>query len=199
MTLYCNEHNYFSHQARIVLSEKAVPFDRVEILDEKDMPGLQELSPHASVPTLVDRDLVLYEPRIILEYLDERFPHPPLLPVYPVARANTRLMMLRIERDWYHLARQIETTDGKIADRARRELKDLLVSVSPLFENNLYCLSEDYSLVDCCLAPLLWRLPRLKLKLPEEAKPIMTYARRLFSRPAFKASVTGDSYVHHEL
>ena len=146
------------------------------------------LNPYGTVPTLLDRDLVLFESRIIMEYLDERFPHPPLLPVYPVARAESRKMMFRIEQDWYQLMAGILTNDN--VDETRADLKASLMSLDPIFADKLYFLSDEFSLLDCVMTPLLWRLPALGIEIDAEAKGLHAYMQRLFARDAFKNSLT---------
>ena len=190
MTLYSRNLDPYSHQVRIVLAEKGVGVDILNVDPNRPSEDLAQLNPYNSVPTLVDRDLVLYQSNVIMEYLDERFPHPPLLPVYPVSRAKCRLMMHRIEQDWYDLLRKILRNTKKTTDAARKELEDSLVSLAPVFAEMPYFLSEEFSLVDCCIAPLLWRLPTLGINLPSKAKAIEKYAERVFAREAFQASLT---------
>ena len=191
MTLYTNKLCPSCHRARVVLSEKGISADMVEVDPNHPQEDLYELNPYGTVPMLVDRDLVLYESSVILEYLEERFPHPPLMPVYPVSRARSRLMMLRIDRDWYTLAVKIIKGNEAEQKAARRELYDSLLSVAPVFAENPFFLSEEFSLVDCSLAALLWRLPALGIELPKvEAKPIIDYANRLFKRESFVASLS---------
>lgn len=190
MTLYSAALCPYSHKVRIALAEKGVTADIVPVTLDKKPEELLSINPYGTVPTLVDRDLILYESNIILEYLDERFPHPPLMPVYPVGRAKLRLMMYRIEKDWYSLFRTIMTGEPAQADQARKQLSESLISVAPLFEGQHYFLSDDFTLVDCCLAPLLWRLPSLKIELGTKGKAVKAYAERLFARSAFKASLT---------
>lgn len=190
MTLYSGSLDIYSHQVRIVLAEKGVSVDVLNVDPNHPNQDLIELNPYNSIPTLVDRDLVLYHPRVIMEYLDERFPHPPLLPVYPVARAKCRLMMYRVQRDWYSLLDKIQKGDEEETQQARNELRDGLVTLLPIFEEMPYFLSEEFTLVDCIIAPLLWRLPSLKIELPKQAKAIFEYADRLFSRESFQASLT---------
>jgi RNA polymerase-associated protein len=137
----------------------------------------------------VDRDLTLFESRIIMEYLDERFPHPPLLPVDPVSRAQSRLFMHRVDRDWYTQMDDI-LAGGKGATKARKELRENLIATAPVFSHKPFFMSDDFSLVDCSIAPLLWRLPMLGVELPAQAKPIEKYAERLFKRESFKESLT---------
>ena len=188
MSLYSDNEDIYSHQVRIVLAEKGV---NVEILSHKQGEPSKELfaiNPYGTVPTLLDRELALYEARIIIEYLDERFPHPPLLPVYPVARAETRKMMHRIEQDWYHLLQFIYA--GKDDALARQRLSESLISLEPVFADKNYFLSDDFSLLDCALAPLLWRLPSLNIIIPESAIALHAYMDRLFKRDSFQASLT---------
>ena len=192
MTLYSGKDDLFSHQARIVLAEKGVGVEISFIEGEEKPEDLLQLNPYPdAVPTLVDRELVLYNSKIIMEYLDERFPHPPLMPVYPVARGNSRLMMYRIERDWYALSDSILNGSAKEANQARQELSEGLLSLAPLFADTDYFMSEDFSLVDCYLAPLLWRLPQYKIELNGTgAKDIKRYMVRLFERESFQQSLT---------
>lgn len=190
MTLYSGAADIHSHRVRIVLAEKGVSVDILNINVDEPPEDLVSLNPYNSVPTLVDRELVLYNANIIMEYLDERFPHPPLLPVYPVARAKNRLMVHRIERDWYSLADIIENGKGAAVEKARVELADNLKSLAPVFGEMPYFLSEEFSLVDCTIGPLLWRLPHLGIELPPQAKAVNAYSQRLFKREAFKASLT---------
>ncbi len=154
---------------------------------------LAELNPYNALPTLVDRDLSLYETRVMMEYLDERFPHPPLLPVYPVARAQTRLWMHRIENDWSPLVDTILHSRGKEAvPKARKELKDSLVTIAPIFAELPYFMSEEFTIADCCLAPILWRLPLMEVELPKtkQVKPLLDYMERLFARESFRESLS---------
>ncbi|WP_087016631.1 stringent starvation protein SspA [Thaumasiovibrio subtropicus] len=191
MTLYSDASDMYSHQTRIVLAEKGVSVE-IELVDPNNLPeDLVELNPYKSVPTLVDRELALYQSNIIMEYLDERFPHPPLMPVYPVARGNSRLMMHRIERNWYSLAEKIVKGTPDEAETARKKLRDELLSLAPVFAEFPYFVSEEFSLVDCYLAPLLWRLPVLGVDLVGTgAKEVKNYMTRVFERDSFLASLT---------
>lgn len=192
MTLYSGSSDPYSHRARIVLAEKGVTFDLFEVDVDSHLEALLEINPYNSVPTLVDRDLVLYESEIIMEYLDERFPHPPLMPVYPVARARSRLMLHRVDRDWYTLMDKLLAKNANPAalQETRKALYESIVAVSPMFKEMPYFLSEEFSLVDCAIAPLLWRLKYMGIILPPEAKAIQEYAKRLFDREAFQVSLT---------
>ncbi|MFY7698581.1 MAG: glutathione S-transferase N-terminal domain-containing protein [Legionella sp.] len=188
MSLYSDSDDVYSHQVRIVLAEKGVNVD-ILIAKQGDCPKeLLALNPYGTVPTLIDRDLVLYESRIIMEYLDERFPHPPLLPVYPVARAETRKMMHRIDQDWYSLLALINA--GHHIESARASLLESLTALEPIFADKPYFLSDEFSLLDCALAPLLWRLPRLGIDIPEHCKGLNSYMQKLFKRESFQASLS---------
>ncbi len=190
MTLYSGTSDPYSHRTRIVLYEKDVEC-QVMLVDVKKKPReLSDLNPYDTVPTMIDRDLVLYESLIINEYLDERLPHPPLMPVDPVSRGKARLMLMRFDRDWYSLVPEIEGPDKKNAQRARNIIRDGLTVISPMFKDQAYILGEEFSLVDCSLAALLWRLPMYGIELPRQARPILDYAERLFERKSFKLSLT---------
>lgn len=189
MSLYSDHDDIYSHQVRIVLAEKGVNVDITPMNAETASADLLAINPYGSMPTLIDRDLVLYEPRIIMEYLDERFPHPPLLPVYPVARAETRKMMYRIEQDWYGLANRIQTKTEPNPE-APGLLAESLLAIEAVFADKMYFLSEEFSLLDCVLAPLLWRLPALGVKIPDSALGIIQYMERLFKRDSFESSLT---------
>jgi RNA polymerase-associated protein len=191
MTFYSDAADHYSHRVRIVLAEKGVAVEIHDIDPDNKPEDLASLNPYNSLPTLVDRELVLYEPNVMMEYLDERFPHPPLLPVYPVARAQSRLWINRIEKDWCGLIETILSGKGKDVDKARKELSDSLMAITPIFAEMPYFMSEDFSIVDCCVAPILWRLPVLGIELPEKAsKPLMQYMERLFERESFQASLS---------
>jgi RNA polymerase-associated protein len=189
MTLFSGENCMYSHQVRIVLAEKGVSVD-IHLAEKDNLPeALHEINPYGTVPTLIDRELGLYEANIIMEYLDERFPHPPLMPVYPVMRGRSRLMMHRIENDWYSLAKDI--ANGNDVEKARRELTEGLLAIAPIFGEAPYFMSEEFSLIDCYLAPLLWRLPELGIELNGQgSKELKDYMMRLFERESFQASLT---------
>ena len=191
MTLFSSPDDAACHRTRIVLAEKSVPIEIISV-DGTHMPeDLLDLNPYHSVPTLVDRDLVLYDSRVIVEYLDERFPHPPLMPVDPVSRAKTRLALYRVERDWYTAARAIELErDNRERASRRRELRDIIVQSDELFRMKPYFLSDEFSIVDASIAPILWRLPWYEIDLPPQAQAIVRYAALVFSRPGFRASLS---------
>lgn len=190
MTLYCGSTDPYSHRTRIVLFEKDVECQIVEVDVNKKPRELADLNPYNQVPTMLDRDLVLYESNIINEYLDERLPHPPLMPVDPVARARARLMLMRFDRDWYRLLPELTGSDRKAATKARNAMRDGLTVISPVFKEQPYVLGEEFSLVDCSLAPILWRLEYYGVNLPRQAKPLLEYAERLFARRSFELSLT---------
>jgi RNA polymerase-associated protein len=194
MLFYSDGYSQFSHRVRIVLAEKGVTVEIVDV-DIYDKPeDLAALNPYNSLPTLVDRDLVLYEPNIMMEYLDERFPHPPLFPVYPVARAQSRLWMYRIDKDWSGLVEKLQAEDGTAAelDKARKELRESIISVSPVFAEKPYFMSDEFTIVDCCVMPILWRLPEIGIRLPETkaTKHLLDYRKRLFERESVQQSLS---------
>jgi len=190
MTLYSDALDIASHRARIVLAEKGIAVNIIHVNRNNPPEDLLTLNPYNSLPTLVDRDLVLYETNIITEYLDERFPHPPLLPVYPVARAKCRLMIHRIEHDWLTLVDVIQKGKKNESDDARKNLRGQLITIASVFSEAPYFLSEDFTLADCCLAPMLWRLKSLGIELPPQTKPIYDYMDRIFPRESFQASLS---------
>lgn len=200
MALFSDTLDIYSHQVRIVLAEKGVGVE-ISFVDPASLPeDLLELNPYGTLPTLVDRELVLYRSHIIMEYLDERFPHPPLMPVYPVSRGQSRLMMHRIEQDWYSIADRIMKKEGDI-ETARNDLREGILALAPLFADNPYFMSEEFSLMDCYLAPLLWRMPALGIELTGNgAKDVKNYMNRIFDRPSFKASLTDqEREIHNPL
>lgn len=195
MTFYSDGASHYSHRVRIVLAEKGVTVDVVQVDGGNWPQDLADLNPYNSLPTLVDRDLVLYESKIMMEYLDERFPHPPLLPVYPVARGESRQLMYRIERDWCVLVDAINTGAGpKVLEKSRKDLRDGLLGIAPIFTEKPFFMSEEFTLVDCCMAPILWRLRVFGIEMPDtkQSKPLLAYMDRLFSRAAFKASLSAQ-------
>lgn len=190
MTLYSDD-THVSHYARIVLAEKAVACEVINITNREKPEDLLEVNPYASVPTLVDRELALYDANIIAEYLDERFPHPPLMPVYPVARAKARLIIYRLEREWGPLIRTLESGKPSETRAAAKELGSYIVQLLPIFQSSPYFMGDEFTLVDCCLAPVLWRLPSFGVSFSaSDSKILNRYADRLFQRDAFQASLT---------
>jgi RNA polymerase-associated protein len=192
MTFFSDGDDHYSHRVRIVLAEKAVTVDIIDVDSFNKPSELADVNPYNELPALVDRDLVLYEPNVMMEYLDERFPHPPLLPVYPVARAESRLYMYRIQRDWAALADFILTSKDQAAiEKAQKELRESLINVAPIFQEKPYFMSDDFTIVDCCLAPILWRLPILGVEISkEQAQPLFDYMDLIFDRESFKESLS---------
>jgi len=190
MNLFTSPSCPYCHLARIVLAEKDITFEAIDVDVNNPPEDLSDLNPYNTVPTLIDRDLVLYDSRVIVEYLDERFPHPPLMPVDPVSRAKTRLALHRVEKDWFPLMNDILTKGEKTAAKARKMLRESIISSNELFKVLPFFLSEDYSLVDATIAPLLWRLPVLGIELPDEADAVSDYAQRIFDRDAFQLSLS---------
>ena len=193
MTLYSSPRDHYSHRIRMVLAEKGVTVDVVEVDPSRKPEALAEVNPYNTVPTLVDRDLVLYESKVIMEYLDERFPHPPLLPVYPVARARSRLLMHRIDTDWGKAVDLLMIGKGRetVLTRTRQELREGLVAIAPVFADKPFFMNDEFTLVDCCVAPVLWRLKAIDIKLPErQGRPVNRYMQKMFKRPSFLESLT---------
>jgi len=190
MTLFSDPQSLYSHRVRMVLAEKNVTVDILDVDPLHPPEDVMDLNPYGAAPTLVDRDLALYDSRIIMEYLDERFPHPPLLPVDPVSRASARLYMFRVEKDWFGLVDQI-LAGGRSATKARKELRESLTATAPIFDAKPFFMSDEFSLVDASIAPLLWRLPLLGVELGgSAAKAVSGYAARMFIRDSFVASLT---------
>ncbi|NND69852.1 MAG: stringent starvation protein A [Halioglobus sp.] len=193
MTFFSDATSHYSHRVRIVLAEKGVTVDMVEADANHPPAELADLNPYNSLPTLVDRDLVLYESKVMMEYLDERFPHPPLLPVYPVARAESRLYIHRIEKDWCALVDAIlHTRSDNVVKKSTKELREGIMAIAPIFAEKPFFMSEEFTLVDCCIAPILWRLPSLgvDIRSSKQSKPLLAYMDSLFSRDSFQDSLT---------
>ena len=194
MTFFSDPVSHYSHRVRIVLAEKQVTVDLIDVDGDNLPEDLVDLNPYNSLPTLVDRDLVLYESDIIMEYLDERFPHPPLFPVYPVARAQSRLWMYRVRREWCALVDPLlanEGDDGEL-ETMRGKLRDSLIATAPIFGEKPFFMSDEFTIVDCCVTPILWRLPVMGIELPENrgTRPLIEYRERLFNRDSVKASLS---------
>jgi len=192
MTLFSDPHCAQSHRTRIVLAEKDITVDVMQIDPNNKPEDLLDVNPYNSVPTLIDRDLVLYDARVIMEYLDERFPHPPLMPVDPVSRSKSRLALYHIEKDWYVPLNAVSSDNPDIAENAKKNLQESLLSTVEVFSAKPYFLSDEFSIVDCSIAPILWRLPSFGIKLGASAKPILDYAERVFDRPSFRSSLSEE-------
>ncbi len=198
MTLFSDKNDIYSHQVRIVLAEKGVPYEIENVSKETISEDLMEINSRGTVPTLVDRELVLFNSRIIIEYLDERFPHPPLMPVYPVERGKYRLNMHRIKQDWYSLIDIVDKNpQAPEAKKVLNQLRDEILSLGSVFADKHYFLSDDFSLVDCYIAPLLWRMNNLGVEFTGAgSKAIKAYMTRVFQRPSFVQSIGGSTPKH---
>ena len=193
MTLFSDPQDHYSHRVRMVLCEKGVAVDVVDVDPTQGPEDLSEINPYGTLPTLLDRELVLYKSTVIMEYLDERFPHPPLLPVYPVARAQCRLLMHRIELDWSKRVDVLLAGRGRetAMEKARKELRESLAAIAPVFADRPFFMNEDFTLVDCFVAPILWRLNALDLKMSaRQLKPMQRYMNDMFERDTFQESLT---------
>lgn len=199
LTVFSAADDVLSHRVRLVLAAKGVSYDLVQV-DPIDPPeDLIDLNPTQSLPTLVERDLVLYSAAVITEYLDERYPHPPLMPIDPLSRARLRLAILRLEEEWTPLIREIQSGNKQRVPAARRKLSELLVASVPLFKLNKFFLSSDMSLADCAIAPIVWRLESLGVSLPKDGKVIEDYGHRIFRSPGFARSLTPQERGLREL
>ena len=191
MALYSSDRSIHCHRVRFVLAEKGINVDIINISNnESAAADLAELNPYNETPTLVDRDLLLHNAGVINDYLDERYPHPPLMPVDPVSRARLRLIHHRVIRDWYPMADKIENAEPAEADKVRQQLTESIVSANDLFKHSDFVLGDELSLVDCTLAPLFWRLPVYGINLGKPGATVQGYIQRLISRKSFKVSLT---------
>ena len=193
MTLFSDPRDHYSHRVRMVLAEKGVTVEIIDVVAGKEPEDLAEINPYNTLPTLADRDLALYEANVIMEYLDERFPHPPLLPVYPVQRALSRLWITRVEKEWSSRLDILMAGKGRetILSKARKELRESIIAIAPIFAEKPYFMNDEFSLVDCCVAPILWRLKEVDITLPEKStRPLHKYMQKMFERDAFRASLT---------
>ena len=199
MNLYSGTTCPFSHRCRIVLYEKGMDFQVIDVDMFNKPEDLAVINPHNRVPVLVERDLVLFEPNIINEYIDERFPHPQLMPADPVMRARTRLFLYNFEKELFiHVAALEDRTlrgDEKRLNIARAAVRDRLSQLAPLLLKNKYMLGEEFSMLDVAMAPLLWRLDHYGIELPKTAAPIQKYGERIFSRPAYIEALTPSEKV----
>ena len=191
MNLFSKPTCIHSHRTRIVLAEKNINIDITSVVGPDLPEDLMDINPYHTLPTLIDRDLVLYDSRVIIEYLDERFPHPPLMPVDPVTRAQFRMALYRIEQDWYTLAEKYAANgERKLATKPKKMLKESILAAVDLFSIKDYFISDDFSLVDCTIAPILWRLPEYGIDLGQNATAIDKYMDRVFDRPSFRESLS---------
>ena len=190
MSLYVDQKDLEGHSVRLVLKEKDITADIIFVEEGNKPEDLDLLNPYGGVLTLVDRDLVLYQAQIIMEYLDERYPHPPLMPVDPVSRAANRQFRYRITRDLFSLSIKAESSEVEVALDAKNQIRDNLQALAPIFEQYKYFMSDEYSLVDMCLSTILWRLGRWDIKLGSSSKAIYKYADKMFQRETFIASLS---------
>lgn len=190
MTLYSGTTDPYSHRCRIVLFEKGMDFEVIDVDLANKPEDLAMINPENQVPVLVERDLVLSEANIINEYIDERFPHPQLMPPDPVMRARARLLLYNFEKDLFDHIKDIESGDESKADAARQRIRDNLSQLAPILEKQDYLLGEEYSMLDVAVTPLLWRLGHYGIELPKQASIVLKYAERLFSRPLYADAMT---------
>ena len=199
LTLFSSVDDVLCHRVRLVLAAKGVTYDLVPVDAQNPPPDLIDLNPYHSVPTLVERDQVLYAASVVSEYLDERYPHPPLMPVDPLSRARLRLAMLRIERDWVPEVQTIQGGSRAQAEAARKRLRELITAAVPLFRASKFFLNPEMSLADCAMAPIIWRLPALDVPLPKDGKVIEEYGNRIFRNPGFIRSLTSQEKTLREM
>jgi len=190
MRLYSGTVDPYSHRCRIVLFEKGMDFEVIDVDLTNKTEDLAILNPYGEVPVLVERDLVLSEANIINEYIDERFPHPQLMPADPVMRARARLFLYNFEKDLFSHIKDIESSDEEAADKARKVVRDNLTQLVPIFGKQSYLMGDEYSMLDVAITPLLWRLGHYGIELPNQASPLLKYAERLFSRPMYAEAMT---------
>ena len=194
MALFSDPTDHYCQRVRIVLEEKGISSEIIDTDKNNITAEILEISPYSTLPVLVDRDVCLYDSVTLMEYLDERFPHPPLLPVYPVARANIRLYIKRIANDWCTIFDRLVDEKLKEAEekKLKKQLKALITGTNPIFKEKPFFMNEEFSLVDCCIAPILWRLPQVGIEIPNDAKnkPINEYMKKVFTREAFIRSLT---------
>jgi RNA polymerase-associated protein len=196
MVLYSGTTCPFSQRCRLVLFEKGMDFEIKDVDLFKKPEDINVMNPYGQVPILVERDLTLYESNIINEYIDERFPHPQLMPADPVMRARARLFLFNFERELFVHVQTIENTNNqKAIDKGKLLIRDRLTQLAPILLKSKYMLGDEFSMLDVAIAPLLWRLDHYGIDLPKSAAPLMKYAERIFSRPAYIEALTPSEKV----
>ena len=195
MQLYSGTTDPFSHRCRFVLYEKGMDFQVIDVDMYNKPEDIAVMNPYNRLPVLVERDLILYESNIINEYIDERFPHPQLMPADPVMRARARLMLYNMEKELFDNVEALESGKEKQVDKARQMVTDRLIELAPLFTKTKHMLGDDFTMLDVAIAPLLWRLDHYGIRLGKTAGPLMKYAERVFSRPAFIEALTPSEKV----
>ncbi|MGH8650004.1 MAG: glutathione S-transferase N-terminal domain-containing protein [Burkholderiales bacterium] len=195
MQLYSGTTCPFSHRCRFVLYEKGMDFQVIDVDLYNKPEDIAVMNPYNRLPVLVERDLILYESNIINEYIDDRFPHPQLMPADPVMRARARLFLFRFERELFSNIETIEKGTQKQADKSRAIIRDNLTQIAPVFVKQKFMLGEEFTMLDVAIAPLLWRLDHYGISMPKTGAPLMKYAERLFSRPAFIDALTASEKV----
>ena len=190
MKLYSNSTDPFSHRCRIVLFEKGMDFEVVDVDLVNKPEDLSTLSPYSDYPVLVERDLILTDANIINEYIDERFPHPQLMPPDPVMRARARLFLKDFESQLFINMSDLESQNTEVSESARKKVTDILMQISPILGKQAYLLHEEYSMLDVAIAPLLWRLDHYNIKLPSSCAPLLKYADKIFQRPLFEEAMS---------
>ncbi len=197
MIFYSEDKGHYSHMARIVLAEKDISCEIREISNDEKLPEeIATINPYNTLPVLVDREVTIYQPRIILEYLDERFPHPPLLPIYPNEKAECRLLIHRIERDWLPLLDQMMSPkiSQKEFDNLKKELVSLISGIVLILKEKPFFMSDEFTLVDCYMSAILYRLPYLGVSIPNSKSfsSLKSYQEKLFARSSFELSLTNS-------
>lgn len=195
MVLYSGTTCPYSHRCRFVLFEKGMDFEIRDVDLFAKPEDIALMNPYNEVPILVERDLILYESHIINEYIDERFPHPQLMPADPVMRARARLFLFNFEVELFSQIEALEKGNQKQQDKARAHVTDRLTELAPVFAKQKHMLGDDFSMLDVAISPLLWRLDYYGITLAKPAAPLMKYAERLFSRPAFIEALTPSEKV----
>ncbi len=199
MELYSGTTCPFSQRCRFVLFEKGMDFEIRDVDVYHKPENIYSMNPYGQVPILIERDLILYESNIINEYIDERFPHPQLMPSDPVMRGRTRLFLHNFERELFSLVSILETRENRLNEQilseTRKKLRDRLIQLSPILLKNKFMLGDEFSILDVSISPLLWRLDYYCIDLPKNAAPLQKYAERIFSRPAYIESLTPSEKV----